>query len=156
MAAWSDTAENKLVDWFFRAQAIGLVGATAGAGTGPANLYVGLLTAAPSDSTAGTEVSGNAYARVPIVSSLANWAGTQGAGTTVVSSGNSGTTSNNNVVTFPTPTPSGWGTVGWSAVYDSLSGGNLLFWAALTIAKVINAGDAVTFPAGSLSFQIDN
>ena len=156
MSAMSDFLENKFIDWFFRAQAIGITGATAAAGTGPATLYVGLLTTSPTDSTGGTEVSGNAYARVAITSSLANWAGTQGAGTTSASSGSSGTTSNNNIVTFPTPTPSGWGTVVALGVYDASSGGNLLFYASLTISKTINAGDSVTFPAATLSYQADN
>lgn len=156
MPAFSDTAENKIIDWLFRGQAIGITGASAAAGTGPTNLYIGLLTANPTDSTAGTEVTGNAYARVTVASSMANWAGTQGAGTTVASSGSSGTTSNNAVVTFPTPTPSGWGVVTGVGIYDAVSGGNLLIYSALTVSKTINPGDAVTFPAASLSFQLDN
>jgi hypothetical protein len=152
----SDFLENNLIDWFFRAQAIGVTGASAAAGTGPANLYIGLFTANPTDAAGGTEVTGNAYARVGVASSLANWAGTQGAGTTAASSGTSGTTSNNGAVAFPTPTPSGWGTVTGVGIFDASTGGNLLIWAALTASKTINAGDSVSFPAGSLSFQIDN
>lgn len=156
MAAWSDFAENKLVDWFFRGQAIGITGATAAAGTGPATLHVALLTAAPSDTGGGTEVTGGSYARVAVTSSLANWAGTQGAGTTTASSGSSGTTSNNNAITFPAPTAN-WGVVTHAAVYDAASGGNLLFYSALAQSKTINNGDAApSFPAGSLTFQIDN
>ena len=156
MAAFSDFAENKLIDWLFRAQAIGITGATAAAGTGPATLYVALLTAAPSDTGGGTEVSGNAYARVAVTSSLANWAGTQAAASTTASTGTSGTTSNNAAVTFPTPTPAGWGTVTHAAIYDASTAGNLIAWGALAASKVINADDAVSFPAGSLQFQIDN
>lgn len=156
MAAMSDFMENKLIDWFFRAQAIGITGASAAAGTGPTSLYVGLFTANPTDTGGGTEVTGNAYARVTVTSSLANWAGTQAAASTVASSGSSGTTSNNGVITFPTPTPSGWGTVTGVGIFDATSGGNLLIWAALTTSKTINAGDSVTFPAASLTFQIDN
>jgi len=156
MTAMTDTLENKLVDWFFRAQAIGTTGATAAAGTGPATLYVGLFTVTPSDTGGGTEVSGNAYARVAVTSSLANWAGTQSAGSTTASSGTGGTTSNNNVISFPTPTPSGWGTVVAVGLFDASSSGNLLIWGALTTSKTINPGDTVTFPAGTLTFQIDN
>ena len=156
MAAWSDFAENKLIDWFFRAQAIGITGASAAAGTGPTTLYVALLTAAPSDTGGGTEVTGGSYARVAVTSSLANWAGTQGAGTTVASSGTSGTTSNNNAVTFPAPTAN-WGVVTHSAVYDATSGGNLIAWGALTTSKTVNNGDAApSYAAGQLTFQIDN
>jgi hypothetical protein len=92
MAGLSDKLENAFIDWFFRAQAIGITGASAGAGTGPADLYVGLLTAAPSDAGGGTEVSGGSYARVTVISALTAWAGTQGAGTTTASSGTGGQT----------------------------------------------------------------
>lgn len=156
MAAFTDFAENKMLDWFFRAQAIGITGASAGAGTGPTTLYVGLLTAAPSDSTGGTEVTGGSYARVGVTSSLANWAGTQSSGSTVASSGNTGTTSNNSVITFsPNPT-AGWGLVTHFGVWDASTGGNLLIYGSLGTQKTINTGDTVTFPAGSLTFQIDN
>lgn len=156
MSAFSDFCENKLIDWFFRAQAIGITGASAAAGTGPATLYIGLLTANPTDSTGGTEVTGGSYARVAVTSSLANWAGTQSAGSTAASSGTSGTTSNNNAITFPAPTAN-WGVITGAAIYDAASGGNLLTYSALAASKTVNNGDAApSFPAGSLTFQIDN
>jgi len=140
MSAMSNYLENKLIDQLFRGQ------------TAPATstLYVGLLTSAPSDAGGGTEVSGGAYARVATASSLANWAGTQAAGSSTASSGTGGQTSNNAAITFPTPT-AGWGTVTHFGIYDAASGGNLLFHGALTIAKTINQADTVTFPAASLS-----
>lgn len=140
MSAMSDYLENKLVDQLFRGQ------------TAPttSTLYIALLTAAPSDSGGGTEVSGNAYARVAVTSSLANWAGTQSAGSTTASSGTGGQTSNNSVITFPTPTAT-WGVVTHFAIYDAATAGNLLFYGTLTIAKTINQSDTVSFPAGSLT-----
>lgn len=140
MSAMSDYLENKLIDQIFRGQSAPTT----------TTLYVGLLTAAPSDSGGGTEVSGGSYARVAVSSSLSNWAGTQSAGSTVASSGSSGQTSNNGAITFPTPT-AGWGTVTHFGIYDASSGGNLLFFGALTIAKTVNQADTVTFPAASLS-----
>lgn len=146
MAMMTDYVENKIVDWLFRGQTF----------TPPASLYVGLLTAAPSDSAAGTEVTGGSYARVAVVSSMTNWAGTQGAATTVASSGTSATTSNNGAVTFPAPTAN-WGVATHFGVYDAASAGNLLFYAALTASKTINNGDsAPVFNAAALTFQIDN
>ena len=145
MSAWSDYAENTLIDWFFRGQAF----------SPPSTMYVGLLTSAPSDSGSGTEVTGNNYARVSFASSFTNWAGTQGAGTTGGSTGTSGTTSNNVAVVFTTPSAS-WGLVTHFGIYDAPSGGNLLIYGALAVSKTINANDTVSFPAGSLSFQIDN
>lgn len=163
MAAMTNTLENKLIDWLFRAQAIGLNGASAAAGTGPTTLYIGLFTTNPSDD-AGTgvvEVSGNAYARASVTSGMSatGWAGTQAAASTTASTGTGGTTSNNGIITFATPTPAGWGTVTGVGIFDSLAGSfatSCLVYAALTTSKTINAGDSVTFPAGSLTFQIDN
>ena len=136
----SDYLENKMVDQLFRGQ------------TAPttSTLYVALLTAAPSDNGGGTEVSGGAYARVAVTSSLANWAGTQSAGSTTASSGTGGQTSNNIAITFPTPGAT-WGTVTHFGIYDAATGGNLLFHGALSIAKTVNESDTVTFPIGTLS-----
>lgn len=145
MAAMSDYLENKLIDQIFRGQAY----------TFPSTLYIGLLTSTPSDTGGGTEISGNAYTRISIANSLTNWAGTQGAATTVASSGTTGTTSNNGSVNFPTPTGT-WGTVTAFGIYDAATGGNLLFYGALTIIKTINQSDTVSFPPASLSLQLDN
>ena len=156
MSALTDVYENKLIDFLFRAQALGITGASAGAGTGPATLYVGLFTANPTDTAGGTEVTGGSYARVSVTSSLANWAGTQSAGSTTASSGTGGTTSNNNAITFPAPTAN-WGVVTGYAIFDASTGGNMLIYSALTTNKTVNNGDAApSFAAGSLTFQIDN
>jgi hypothetical protein len=146
MAAMSDYLENKLIDQLFRGQTY----------TFPTTLYVGLLTAAPSDTGGGTEVSGGSYARVSVAASLANWAGTQGAGTTTASTGTNGTTSNNNAITFPAPTAN-WGQITHVGVYDASTAGNLLFWAALSVPKTVNNGDAAPYyAAGAFSVQLDN
>lgn len=155
MAALSDFMENKLIDWLLRGQAIGITGASAAAGTGPTTVYVGLYTTTPADAAGGVEVSGGSYARVAVTSSLANWAGTQSAGSTVASSGTGGTTSNNAILTFPTPS-AGWGTVVAQGIFDAATGGNLLIWGAVTTPKTINTGDTVQIVAGALSIQIDN
>ena len=156
MTALSDTLENKLIDWLLRGQAIGITGASAAAGTGPATTYAALLTATPSDTGGGTEVSGGSYARVAVTSSLANWAGTQAAASTTVSSGTGGTTSNNIAITFATPTAN-WGVVVAVGLYDAASGGNLLIYAAVVPNKTVNNGDpAPNFTPGTLTFQIDN
>jgi hypothetical protein len=146
MAAKTDFLENKIIDWLFRGQAY----------TPPATLHVGLLTAALGEAGAVTEVSGGSYARVAVTGSLANWAGTQGSGTTVASSGSSGQTSNNGAITFPTPTAN-WGVVTHFGIYDAASGGNLLIYGTLSQSKSINNGDpAPYFPAGSLTYTEDN
>lgn len=146
MAAMSNYLENKLIDAMFRGQAF----------TMPATIHIALFTAGPDDGAAGTEVSGGSYARVAVSSTLANWAGTQAAGSTTASSGTGGTTSNNGAITFPAPTAN-WGTVTHFALMDAASAGNVLFYGALNTSKTVNSGDAAPqFAAGALSVQIDN
>lgn len=144
-AAMSDYLENKVVDWLFRAQAF----------TPPSALYVSLHTAACSDSSTGTEVTGGSYARAQLDPSTTNWANTQDSGTGV-SSGTTGTTKNKATITFPSPTAN-WGSVTHFAVFDASSAGNMLFCAALGTAKTVNNGDAApSFAVDALTIQVDN
>lgn len=114
--------------------------------TSPATVYVGLFTVAPTDAytsgaPTGTEVSGNAYARQ--------------AATFAAPSGTPRGVANSGTVTFPTATPSGWGTVTHMGIFDASSGGNLLYWEPLAASKTINAGDTANFAAGSLTISED-
>lgn len=143
--AWTDYAENRIVDWF-RGQPL----------TAPASWFIGLDTIACTEAGGGTEVSGGSYARVAVSASLAAWAGTQSAGSTTASTGTSGTTSNNTVIAFPAPTAN-WGQVVSIRVWDAASGGNAWICKTLTIAKTINNGDAAPqFNAGTFTIQVDN
>lgn len=137
----SDYLSNKLIDFIFRGQAF----------TFPATLYAALYTAAPSNAGGGTEVGGGVgYARVAIAGSLANWAGTQAAGTTVASTGTSGQTSNNTPIAWSGPTTGAWGTLGWVAYLDAASAGNPVFWAPLNSAKTVPSGvTSPSLPAGT-------
>lgn len=143
--ALTDFAENKIVDALLRGQSLGA----------PATLYIGLDTVACGETGSGTEVTGGSYARVAVASSLANWAGTQSAGSTTASSGTSGTTSNNASINFPTPS-AGWGTVVSVRWWDASTSGNAWICTNLSVSKTINSGDTVNFPAASLTFQVDN
>lgn len=147
MTAMTDVFENELIDFLFRGQPF----------TPPANWFFGLLTTnTDDDGSPLVEVSGGSYARVSVATTLANWAGTQGAGTTTASSGASGTTSNNNPVTFPAPTDN-WGSIVGMALYIGASGGTPRIYQPLTTPKTVNNGDpAPSFAAGAFTFQIDN
>lgn len=144
--SYTDGYENSLVDSQYRGQAY----------TIPTTLYIGLDTGACTEAGGGTEVTGGSYARVAVVSSLANWAGTQGAGTTTASTGTSGTTSNNIPITFPTPTAN-WGQVFSFRIWPVASGGSAIVCQTLTTPKTVNNGDpGPAFGIGALTIQVDN
>jgi len=108
--------------------------------TALANVYVALFTAAPTDSSAGTEVTGGSYARVD---SKGKWA--------VPSAGS---VSTNAVVTFPTATAD-WGTIVGFALMTALSGGSQTMWGTLTASKAVNNGDTASFASGALTLTED-
>ena len=139
----SDYLENKLVDHIFRGRTF----------TAPAQVWVELYTAAPTDAGGGTPVSGGSYARAtPGVNSDTAWKATQGGTPAAASNGTGGATSNPAALTFPAPTAN-WGTVTHYGLFDASSGGNLLFWDPLTVAKTINNGDAApSFAIDALTF----
>lgn len=144
--ALNDYAENKLLDALMRAQALGA----------PATQYIGLATDTCSDSTAGTEPSGGAYARVAVTAGLTAWAGTQAAASTTASTGTGGTTSNNAAITWP-ESAAAWGNLQSARMYDASTAGNSWWCINLTTPlNVSGSGFTVSFPAASVQFQIDN
>lgn len=146
--AFTDFAENKLIDYLFRGQASGA----------PSTWYVALYTVCPTDSTAGTEVTNaNAYARVSVgANALTNWAATQGG--TSVSSGTGATTSNLAIVSFPTVITSSWGTIACYGLVDSgtYGAGNLWVYSTITTPPTLTVGATASFAIGALTVQIDN
>jgi len=140
MSAKTDYLENKWIDHTFRGIAF----------PAPTVLAIALYTAAPSDAGGGTEIAGGGYARAQLDPSATNWKNTQASGTGA-SSGTGGQTANAVVITFPAPTGA-WGVATHFAVCDALTGGNVLYQAALAAPKTINSGDpAPTFPIGALT-----
>ena len=134
MAAMSDDLENKLINHIFRNTDY----------TRPANIYLALFTAAPSDSGGGTEVSGGSYARQAVATGASSgWDAASG-----------GATANTGVVTFPTATAD-WGTITHVGVFDASTSGNLMFHGALSSSKTVSNGDIFRFNSGEfdIAFQ---
>jgi len=127
--SFSNTAETLVLNWLL----------TGGAATRPTAWYLALYTAAPGEAGGGTEVTtvGTAYAR-------------QSAAFTV--SGN--TASNSAAIEFPAATAS-YGTVSHCGVFDAVTGGNLIAYAALTTAKIIDTGDLLRVNLGELEITLD-
>lgn len=139
-------AENKIYDALLRAQALGA----------PATWYIGYCTDLGDDASNGVEPVGNGYDRVAVAASLANFSGTQGAGTTTASTGTDGTGENNVTLTFPTSTGA-QGLIKSVRFYDAAAAGNSWIWIDLpTPIDVSAAGFTLSFANGQLSFQIDN
>jgi hypothetical protein len=140
MSALSNYLENKLIDHVLRNTAY----------TMPTTVYVALYTAAPSDAGGGTEVTGGSYARALVGPSTSAWTATQG-GTAGASSGTGGQSANAADIPFPLPTAN-WGVVTHFGIFDAVTSGNLLMWAALAASKTVNSGDAAPkFVAGALT-----
>ena len=98
------------------------------------------------------EVSGGSYARVSVNATTANFAATNGSGSTAnPSAGTSDATSNNVAVTYAAPT-SDWGVIGASFMLDG--SGNAHQWSILTTPKTVsNGADAPSFPIGAWDYH---
>ena len=107
--------------------------------TSPANLYVGLFTAV-ADGEAGTvtEVSGFDYARTSVTFNASS----------------NGSATNNGAVTFPTANGGNWGVVTHAGIYDAATGGNLLFYGALSVSKTVTDGDTFQIADTQLTISL--
>ena len=126
--SFTDFLEVELLDHVFGGTAY----------TPPATVYAALFTTATSGTGSGTEVSGASYARQAMAFDAAV----------------AGATDNTSAVEFPTATSS-WGTITRTALYDALTGGNMLAESALTVSKVVADGDVFRFQAGEFDITLD-
>ncbi len=127
MSQMSDYLEQKLLEHVFRNISF----------VSPSTVYLCLYTTATDDGNGGTEVSGNGYGRQPITFGAAQ--------------SPAGTIQNSALISFPTATPSGWGTVTHFAIHDAAIAGNRLVWGALNASKIINAGDRIEFAINDIT-----
>jgi hypothetical protein len=131
MSSFTDHTENLVLTWLL----------TNGTATRPTAWYVGLFTAAPSDTGGGTEVTGNGYARVST-------------GTITVSGTSPTNATNAAAIEFAAASGGNWGAIGWAAIFDADTGGNMIAWAALSTSRTINDGDVLRIPAGDLDVTL--
>lgn len=129
----SNFTANGFLDRMFRNQAFTIA----------AN-YMALVTVIPTDSSTGstiTEPSGNGYARTVI-----NASGGASPAWNAVTGTSPTTLTNNQIVTAPSPTGAGWGTLVYMCILDASTVGNMLWYGDITDQTVL-AGDTVSFAA---------
>ena len=136
MSAASNYLENKVLDHVL----------TATAYTAPSTRYLGLFTNTSGQAAANLEAgtltdevstSGTGYSRKAVTFAAAS----------------GGTSVTNATVTFDAATAN-WGSITHVAVMDAATGGQVLFWGAVTTSKTIEAGDTFQVTAGNLTISL--
>lgn len=129
----TDAFENEVLNLSVGRTAAGLTGT-----------HIGLFSAAPTDTTTGTElaIGTGGYARVAITSSFAT-------------APSAGSISNSAVITFPTATAdwNGGNSIVAFGIFTAATGGTLLRYG--TVTKTIQNGDTASFAVGALTLTED-
>ena len=123
----TNTFETRVLEWLL----------TTGSPTRPTAWYLGLFTGAPGEAGGGTEVSGGSYVREAVVFTVSG-----------------DTATNNAAVEWPVATAN-WGAITHVAIFDALTSGNMIAYAALSAAKTIETGDVLRIPATDLDVTLD-
>ena len=121
----SSYLRNKLVDHSLGTSAY----------TKPDAVYLAAYVGDPGG--AGTEVSGNNYARQAIPFAAAS----------------DGSAASNADVTFPAATGS-WGTVSYLALFDAATEGNLMWYGPMTVSKTIDEGDQLKVASSNFTVTL--
>lgn len=124
-AALSNYLENKIINHVLRNTPYITPGV---------QVWVALYTNDPTDADVGTEVAGGGYVRQQVTAwdVPANRA-----------------TQNTSPINFPQASLA-WGVVTHIGIRDAATGGNLLFYAALTVSKTVGIGGYFSIPAGDI------
>lgn len=129
MGSISDYLELEWLDHIFEVGAYGV----------PTNIYIALSTADPTDSGGSiAEPSGNGYARK--VHNTWNAASSRA-------------TSNNGTITFDIATGA-WGTITHYAIFDAITGGNMLAHGSLATPKAIVNGNTPSIATTGISVSV--
>lgn len=133
MGSKSDYLENKILDHILGGPDYAR----------PATIYIALFTVAPTDAGGGTEIAGGSYARKAVTNDATNWPAASG-----------GAKSNGLAITFVKATAN-WGTVVAFAIFDAITGGNMMQWGAISPSKPIETYDTPVFDPGELDVTED-
>jgi hypothetical protein len=125
MADLTNHAEALILKWLMTDETV----------TRPPAAYLALFSSATGEGGGGTELSGSGYARQAIDF------GTDGA-------------TNASDVIF-TAAGGDWATATHHAIFDAVSGGNMLWQKAMPASKQLDDGDTLTYPAGDIDLALD-
>ena len=106
--------------------------------------YIALSTVTVTASGSYTEPSSGSYARVAVTNNKTNFSTTTGS-----------TITNLVAITFPESSAS-WGTITDIAFLDASASGNLWYYQALPVPKIIQSETTVSFSASSINVYIGN
>lgn len=116
----------------------------------PAGVYVALFTADPTDA--------NVTANEVQVASMPAYVRQNAAGAGTIDTGwtapADGVSSNAKVITFPANNGAGAVAITHVGLYDSATGGNLLYHAPLVTPKTLQVGDVLSFGIGTLTVTV--
>ena len=124
MSSFTDDMENSVLSHYFR-------NGTGAVFTAPVTVYAALFTVAPTDSTAGTEVTGAGYVRKAVTFNAAS----------------GGTVTNNGAVSW-TASGGNYGSVVAIGLMTASTAGSLMAYDDFTSATV-NDGDTISFADGT-------
>ncbi|MCR8656927.1 phage tail fiber protein [Paenibacillus endoradicis] len=144
--AVSNYLADKLLNGVFRGQAY----------TFPATVYIALYTSNPTAADTGSEVSGGGYVRksvtfsAPVTENAEIYHPGIGALVTVPRR----TIKSSAEIVFPVATAN-WNLITHVAIRDALTGGNLLYYGAVTNPKTISVSDIIKFPVGDVVLTLN-
>lgn len=127
MPALSTYVENMFVDALLRNQTF----------TNPTSWYLALYLTNPTAADSGTEISGGAYVRQPIIFGPPS----------------GGALANSAQVDFPMASAN-WGNVAYAAIRDASTAGNLLVYGSMVTPRYVTAGDVLKFLIGSVVITV--
>jgi hypothetical protein len=130
--SFTDALESAALTFFFT---------TATAPTRPTSWFLALCSTAPTDSAAGTEITGGGYARQEI-------------GSMTVSGTNPTQAANAGALSFGAATGADWPEAGYFEIWTLVSGGTRIAWGQFDVAKTVQVGDTLNIAAGDAKVTI--
>jgi len=135
MSAFSDYLESGILEHTLRGSSLPT----------PSTIYIALFTTDPTDAATGNEVADSGYLRQDAAKG-----GTIDSGwSSPVASADGTMSSNAKLIQFP-PIADGSVTISHYAIFDSLTGGNMLYHAPFTVAKTLEINDVLSIDVGGI------